>query len=355
VRLGAKTWEKKVGQSTVPWVVYFYTQHCHFCHRQSQEWRRLAELVAEDDRYDVEIGAVNCASQQDLCTRMGARIEHRPIMQVIIPVVDAAPPPFVSSDATRMLTWASFELESGAGRQLEQLRTVLDEGADDRATVYTLNGTTFTQAVFGSAHLWVVAYVAMGNVGWSPMSPYLEASLRRLATHDYCEGSGSATVRFGLVNCETDGALCADAGIGMPFGFNEGDMPQLVAYPAGRRKAGSYKLMPGHLHRVHRYEVVDRVQHLAPALQAALGCAPDWAQAAGLDGEAGAAYQPTMWKRQVEMGTGKEYWSRGGGHSQWEKPEGWESGGGDLQTLRRPPPPPPPPPPNYRAHAHSEL
>jgi len=324
VRLGAKTWPTKVLTSDLPWVVIFYTSTCPYCAHQSREWSRVAELLADDDRYDLEIGAVNCGSQQALCNSLGVRVDYHPWIRVYIPVEDVSPPPYVSGGGFRMLHWAALESNQGAERQVDWLRSVLDEGGDSRQSVYLLNATTFTATVFGSTSLWVVAYVAFGDVAWSPISPFLESQIRKLSCLDFCEHSEHATtVRFGIVNCESDGQLCAAAGIGKPYGFGEGDMPQLVAYPAGRHKAGSYKLMPSHLYRVHRYEVVDRVGHLGPTLQAALGCAPDWAAASGMEGVAGAAFQPATWKKEREQASGRDYWSSGFGSAQWDKPAGW--------------------------------
>ncbi len=380
-RLTYALFDAKVARSASAWVVNFYAPWCGHCVHIAPEWKRLATRLANDDD-DIEVAAVNCDAEAQLCRRFG--INSFPSIRLFTP---AAEPP--DDDAEAQPAEASADAEDGSAeasdakakanakkREPPVAPTLLwaahggGEASADAfsswarehvaaaaaARVTTLTAATFAATVLDSPELWLIAFVARG-VDWCPACAPVEVSLRKLSSA-YPGDAGApgiaasiadgapAGVRFGVLDCEAGAnrALCVTLQLGRPYTFENGDFPQLMGYPPGPYKALPERLLPRHAHYVS--QLTDRIEHLAPLLRVALGVVPVWARAAtNLGGGL-----PQAWEKHTAAESGKVFfYFAATAESAWEAPEGWDAAGPDKQTLRTRPPPPQPPP------AHEEL
>ena len=91
-RLTKKTEKGSASRGHKIWLVEFYAPWCSACQKFTPEFKKLAKQLAEheptaDDQWygvDVEVGAINCETHQNLCGKE-FNIRHYPTLRVISP------------------------------------------------------------------------------------------------------------------------------------------------------------------------------------------------------------------------------------------------------------------------------
>jgi len=354
-KLDAAAWARLVQRSTQAWAVQFYHPSVFACVHFVAEWKRLAELLA--DEVDTGVGVVNCALEAALCDTLGVRTFPTLRLYVLAPREEAEEAMGEGEErrqepeAVPTLLWAAFESMGFVGDTADSLvawvRTGISEAATSRAMMLPDQGT-FNARVLNSRDLWLVVYVARGT-NWCTACPATEAAMRKLSGEPgWRMAHALANVSFGVVDCEASNdakALCVGAKLGRPYSHGEGDFPQILAYPSGFFKAAPERLLPAHVGRVSRQEIADRVGQIAFPLRAALGLVAAWAREPHLAGMGSHTYAEATWLRLRDPATGRLYYQGSAtGATQWEMPEGFDERGGDTQTFRGRPKVQPPPP-----------
>lgn len=181
-------WERRVGSSDQVWLVEFYAPWCSACQRMVDMYKEIAEQLAEDA--NIEVGAVNCETQKDLCAEYG--ISSYPTLIALnekwrTSQLHQQDPKTVSN----VVSW--MRIVSREWKYLFHTSNVEP----------IANLTDFQNTVINSSEFWVVAFMDGMDCGPCKTAKTncmrLSASLR-----------GYPDVRVGLVDCEEEEAreLC---------------------------------------------------------------------------------------------------------------------------------------------------
>ena len=283
-RLDGSSYAARARAASSPFAINFYADWCSHCVDMVPEWRRAALRLVDED---VEVGAVNCAAEGQLCGRMG--INSFPNIRFLIPSLSPGAP---SGAEGPLLLWTSFGSgQFTADALADWVTDTLAHVRRQRTAV--LPPPSIPAEVLASDALWLVLFTAH-SVDWCPACEAVEIALRRLSCEfeppwDGSGGGGGgvplARVAFAVVDCERPGGReqclrrvgggalrlrprCAPSalgrlfgfgvptqsqpipppnkryGIGRPYGMHFGDMPQLLGFPPGLGKRNPEKILP---------------------------------------------------------------------------------------------------------------
>lgn len=149
--------------SATHWAVNFYATWCGHCVHLAPHWKRAALRLADDA--DVELGAVNCAVEQQLCQRHGVQSFPTIKFFAVPPEGAGAGGAGNGTEPRHTVAWTTLPQrpDTDAESIADWVRDTAAHAA--RARVDDLSGAPadFGAAVTQSPLLWVVLFVARGD------------------------------------------------------------------------------------------------------------------------------------------------------------------------------------------------
>jgi thiol-disulfide isomerase/thioredoxin len=182
-------WDRRVGSNDQVWLVEFYAPWCSACQNFINMYKEIAEELSEDTH--VEVGAVNCETQKDICAEYG--ISSYPTIMVLNDKWKTTHEWINSNTKTTPSVTNWVRTVSREWKYLFQTSNV--------EPITNLEG--FQNTIVNSTEFWVVAFMDGLDCGACKTAKTncmrLSASLR-----------GYPDVRVGIVDCEEPDAreLC---------------------------------------------------------------------------------------------------------------------------------------------------